>query len=58
MASLKRFIIEIHRRSLWQVLTIYLGASWAVLEVTDQIIARYLLPEWVYPAVWQRWQVQ
>ncbi len=50
MASLKRFIVEIHRRSLWQVLTIYLGASWAVLEVTDQIIARYLLPEWVYPA--------
>ncbi len=50
MASLKQFIVEIHRRSLWQVLTIYLGASWAVLEVTDQIVDRYLLPEWVYPA--------
>jgi tetratricopeptide (TPR) repeat protein len=50
MSQLKQFIREIHRRSLWQVLTIYLGASWAVLEVTDQIVARYLLPEWVYPA--------
>ncbi len=48
--SLKQLIIELHRRSLWQTLTIYLGASWAVLEVTDQIVARYLLPEWVYPA--------
>jgi len=48
--SLKQLIVEIHRRSLWQTLTIYLGASWAVLEVTDQIVARYLMPEWVYPS--------
>lgn len=37
MASLKRLIVEIRRRSLWQVLTVYLGASWAVMEATDQI---------------------
>lgn len=49
MSRLKRFIVEIHRRSLWQVMTIYLGASWAVLEASDQVIDRYLLPEWVYP---------
>ncbi|UCC71590.1 MAG: hypothetical protein JSV86_14535 [Gemmatimonadota bacterium] len=49
MSRLKRFIVEIHRRSLWQVMTIYLGASWAVLEASDQVIERYLLPEWVYP---------
>jgi len=49
MSGLKRLIVDIHRRSLWQVLTIYLGASWAVLEVSDQVIDRYLLPEWVYP---------
>ena len=49
MSGLKRLIVDIHRRSLWQVLTIYLGASWAVLEVSDQVIGRYLLPEWVYP---------
>ena len=46
---LKQLIVEIHRRSLWQVLVIYLGASWAVLEASDQVIGRYLLPEWVYP---------
>ncbi|NIR43245.1 MAG: hypothetical protein GWN99_04880, partial [Gemmatimonadetes bacterium] len=45
---LKQVILEIHRRSLWQVLTIYVGASWFVLEVTDQVIERFLLPEWVY----------
>jgi tetratricopeptide (TPR) repeat protein len=43
-------IVEIHRRSLWQVLTVYLGASWIVLEAANQVIERYLLPEWVYPA--------
>ncbi len=31
-------------------LTIYLGASWVVQRVTAQIVARYLLPEWVHPA--------
>ena len=48
MANLRSLIVEIHRRSLWQVLMIYLGASWAVMEVTDQVIDRFLLPEWVY----------
>ncbi len=50
MSRLKQFIHEIHRRSLWQVLMIYLGASWAVMEATNQIVEQYLLPEWVYPA--------
>ena len=49
MTSLKKAIIEIHRRSLWQVLMVYLGACWAVLEASDQVIERYLLPVWVYP---------
>ena len=50
MSRLIQFIHEIHRRSLWQVLMIYLGASWAVMEATNQIVEQYLLPEWVYPA--------
>ncbi|MGD8869177.1 MAG: tetratricopeptide repeat protein [Gemmatimonadales bacterium] len=45
---LKQLVHEIHRRSLWQVTTVYVGASWFVLEVTDQVIERFLLPEWVY----------
>ena len=50
MAGLKQLIHEIHRRSLWQVLAIYVAASWAVLEAADVIVARFSLPEWVYGA--------
>ena len=32
---LKKLISEIHRRSLWQVLGIYVVASWFVLQVVD-----------------------
>lgn len=46
--SLKRIIHEVHRRSIWQVLLIYLGASWFVLQVVDQVQTRLALPEWVY----------
>lgn len=45
--ALRDLIREIHRRSLWQVLLIYLGASWAVLEATDLIAERLMLPEWI-----------
>ena len=48
MWRFKRLIIEIHRRSLWQVLLIYVGASWAVLEAADVIMERMALPDWVY----------
>ena len=46
---LKRLIREIHRRSLWQVLGIYLVASWAVLSVVDTLGGALNLPEW-FPA--------
>jgi hypothetical protein len=36
MERLRQLIREIHRRSLWQVLGIYLVASWAVLSVVDK----------------------
>ncbi len=45
---LGRVLEEIHDRSLWQVLGIYLGASWGVLQVVDQLAQHYLLPEWMY----------
>lgn len=48
MRGLKTLIVEIHRRSLWQVLAVYLGASWMVLQASDHVVQRYLLPEWVY----------
>ena len=47
---LKRFIHEIHRRALWQVLGIYLVASWAVLQVVDTLGGALNLPDW-FPSV-------
>ncbi|UCC84153.1 MAG: tetratricopeptide repeat protein [Gemmatimonadota bacterium] len=50
MSRLKHLVLEIHRRSLWQVLAVYVGASWAVLEATEHVRERFLMPEWVYGA--------
>lgn len=45
---MKSLIREIHRRSLWQVLIIFIGASWGVLELVDHVVERFGMPEWVY----------
>ena len=37
MSGLKKLINEIHRRSLWQVLGIYLAVSWVVFEVAQTL---------------------
>lgn len=37
MSRLKQLISEIHRRSLWRVLGIYLGSSWLVFEVVQTL---------------------
>ncbi len=47
---LTRLIREIHRRSLWQVLGIYVVTSWAVLSAVDTLGGALNLPEW-FPAV-------
>lgn len=44
---LKRLIHEIHRRSLWQVLGIYVAGSWAVLEAIQGITEVVSLPDWL-----------
>ena len=44
---MKRLIHEVHCRSLWQVLGIYLMGSWAVLQVVDQLVQSAGLPDWV-----------
>ncbi|MEJ2320133.1 MAG: tetratricopeptide repeat protein [Gemmatimonadales bacterium] len=46
---LKSLIHEMHRRSLWQVLVIYLGASWLVLQAVDTLAGALSLPEWAPP---------
>lgn len=33
MSHLKRLVVEVHRRSLWQVLLIYVGGAWFAYQV-------------------------
>ena len=47
MSSLKWLISELHRRSLWQVLMIYVGAAWACFELIDTVTDRLGLPAWL-----------
>ena len=47
--SLRKIIHEAHRRSLWQVLAIYGGASWLVFEIVQTLTEGLGLPEW-FPA--------
>ncbi len=46
---MRRLVREIHRRSMWQVLGIYLAGSWVALEVTAQLAESLALPPWVSP---------
>ncbi len=43
---MKKLIREIHRRSMWQVLGIYLGGSWAALQAVDVLAGNFGLPHW------------
>ena len=47
MTSFKKLIREIHRRSLWQVLAIYLAGSWVAFEVVGEVTEAAALPDWV-----------
>jgi TolB-like protein len=49
MDRITRLIREAHRRSLWQVLAIYLGGSWIVAQVVSLVSAHLALPDWVTP---------
>ena len=50
---MKKLINEIHRRSLWQVLGIFLAASWGVIEVVDLLTEQVGVPDWT-PTTWPR----
>jgi eukaryotic-like serine/threonine-protein kinase len=50
MLYLRHLILEMHRRSLWQVLGIYLAAAWGVLQFVEFLTRVAGLPEWVTPA--------
>ncbi len=49
MFDLKSLVGEVHRRSLWQVVGIYLGASWIVLQVIETLTETAGLPDWIGP---------
>jgi len=49
MSGLRRIVHEIHRRSLWQVLGLYVVTSWVVIQVVDVLAGHLGLPEWVPP---------
>lgn len=46
---MKNLVQEIHQRSLWQVLGVYLAGSWIALQVVEQLTEAAGLPEWVRP---------
>lgn len=46
---MRRIVEELHRRTLWQVLGIYLMGSWLVLQVVDILSDNMGLPDWVFP---------
>jgi eukaryotic-like serine/threonine-protein kinase len=50
MKPIRRLIVEIHRRSLWQVLAIFVATGWAVLQVLDVLINRGIVPDWTFNA--------
>jgi len=43
---LRKLIREIHRRSVWQVLGVYLAMSWGVLNAVDVLTGFAGLPDW------------
>ena len=47
MSRLKRLIQEIHRRSLWQVLGIYLGGAWVTLQGVEALVSVLGLAKWL-----------
>ena len=47
--SIKRFIVELHRQSVWRVLGIYLFAGWGAVEVVKGLTETAGLPPW-FPA--------
>jgi tetratricopeptide (TPR) repeat protein len=47
---MKDVLQEIHDRSMWQILGLYLGTSWLVLQVVDTLNSTVGIPEWVMKA--------
>ncbi|MGH7541404.1 MAG: hypothetical protein ACRELC_10435, partial [Gemmatimonadota bacterium] len=49
MSRARKLIREIHRRSMWQVLGIYVAGAWGVLQAVEMFTEVAGLPGWVLP---------
>lgn len=47
MSVFRRLITEAHRRSVWQVLGIYLGGAWVAFQVVQALTENAGLPTWL-----------
>jgi eukaryotic-like serine/threonine-protein kinase len=47
MHRIRRLVHEVHRRSLWQVLGLYLVGAWIAYQVILALVAGVGLPDWV-----------
>ncbi|MGD8497115.1 MAG: tetratricopeptide repeat protein, partial [Gemmatimonadales bacterium] len=47
---MKNVLHEIHDRSMWQILGLYLGGSWLVLQVVDTLNSTVGMPAWAVKA--------
>ncbi|HET9439620.1 MAG TPA: hypothetical protein VFO52_05595, partial [Longimicrobiales bacterium] len=47
MKSFSQIVSEAHRRSLWQVLGVYLALSWGAYQVVKELTELFGLPDWV-----------
>ena len=47
MSVFRRLVAEAHRRSLWQVLGIYLGGAWVAFQVVQALTENAGLPAWL-----------
>ena len=44
-----RLVLEVHRRSVWQVIGLYALGGWVVLQIVDTLTGTLRLPEWFPP---------
>lgn len=47
MDRIRDLVREAHRRSVWQVLSVYLVGSWGALQVVESVTENAGLPDWV-----------
>lgn len=46
---INNLLLQVHRRSVWQVIGIYALAGWVVLQIVDTMTGALRLPEWFPP---------